>query len=162
MFDSVKTSYLKNILETKTFLLFGIVFFLVFQLLSYFSLWVETEIYPVHSSRYLFTEYRSEFLFALKPIFYFFLYLSSLFSNLFSLFPMTGARFLFALNGLLILTLMYFYIQKKTDRYNAILAVLVLASANIFLDRGFRVRSDLLSSVLSLFIFTVYTKYKEQ
>ena len=143
-------SYLKNNLETKVFLFFIVFFFLIFQSLSYFSLWVETEIYPVHSSRYLFTEYMLDFLFSLKPIFYLSLYLSSLFSSLFSLLPMAGARFLFALNGLLILALMYFYIKKKTNKYNAILAVLVLASANVFLDRGFRVRSDLLCSSFSL------------
>ena len=145
-----KFSYLKNNLENKVFLFFSVFFFLAFQSLSYFSLWVETEMYPVHSAQYLFTEYMLDFLFSLKPIFYLILYLSSLFSNLFSLFPMTGARFLFALNGLLILALMYFYIKKKTNKYNAILAVLVLASANIFLDRGFRVRSDLLCSSFSL------------
>ena len=157
---SIKNSYLKDNLETKVFLFFSIAFILAFQGLSYFSLWVETEIYPVHSSRYLFTEYNFEFLFALKPVFYFILYLTSLFSNLFALFPMTGARFLFALNGLLILSLLYLYINKKTNRYNAVLAVLVLASANIFLDRGFRVRSDLLSSTLSLIVllFTLNIK----
>ena len=63
---------------------------------------------------------------------------------------MTGARALFAFNGLLILTLMYFYIKKKTNSYNAILAVLVLASSHLFLERAFRVRSDLLLSSLSL------------
>ncbi len=152
MLKSTQISYIKNNLETKVFLFFGIFFFLAFQSLSQFSLWVETEIYPVHSSQYLFNEYAKHFLFALKPFFYLILYLSSLFSHLFSLFPMTGARFLFALNGLLILALMYFYIKKKTDKYNAILAVLMLASASIFLDRGFRIRSDLLSSSLSLTI----------
>ena len=159
-FNSTKNSYLKDNLETKVFLFFSIVFILVFQSLSYFSLWVETEIYPVHSSQYLFTEHKFEFLFALKLVFYLILYLSSLFSDLFALFPMTGARFLFALNGLLILALMYFYINKKTNRYNAVLAVLVLASANIFLDRGFRVRSDLLVSALSLVILLLTLNIK--
>ena len=161
MFKQNSFSYLKKNLETKAFLLFSIFFFIAFQSLSYFSLWVETEIYPVHSSQYLFTEYEIDFLFALKPVFYLILYLSSIFSNFFSLLPMTGARFLFALNGLLILSLMYLYIKKKTNRYNAILAVLILASANIFLDRGFRVRSDLLSSSLSLITLLLTLNIKE-
>ena len=144
-------AYIKNNLETKVFLFFSLVFVFVFYNLSFLSLWTETEIYPIHTSPYLFTSEASHFLFALKPIFYFVLYLSSLFSNLFGLFPMTMARFLFALNGLAILALLYFYIKQKTSKYNAILAVLILASSNIFLDRGFRIRSDLLCASLSLF-----------
>ena len=143
-------SDLKNDLETRAFLFFCIFFCLAFQSLSYFSLWTETEIYPVHSSQYLFTENMMSFLFSLKPIFYSVLHLSSLFSNALELFPMTGARLLFALNGLGILALMYLYIKKKTNKYNAVLAVLLLASSNIFLDRGFRVRSDFLSTSFSL------------
>ena len=150
MLSSSNFSYLKNNLETKAFLFFSICFCLAFQNLSYLSPWTETEIYPVHSSHYLWTENMMNFLFSLKPVFYFILYLSSLFSDWFSLLPMTVARFLFALNGLLILALMYLYIKKKTSQYNAILAILLLASANIFLDRGFRIRSDLLSTSFSL------------
>ena len=116
----------------------------------------------VHSSQYLFAENRTDFLFSLKPIFYLILYLSSVFSNLFSVFPMTGARFLFALNGLLILVLMYLYIKKKTNRYNAVLAVLILAGTNIFLDRGFRVRSDLLLSSFSLIILLLTLNIKKK
>lgn len=142
--------HFKKALETKAFLLFCILFFLIFQSLSYFTLWTETEIYPVHSSRHLWTDNMLHFLFSLKPLYYFTLYISSLLSSLLSTMPMTGARFLFALNGLLILSLMYFYIQKKTNRYNAILAVLFLASTNIFLGRGFRVRSDLIAVSFNL------------
>ena len=162
MLNSNRFSYLKNILETKIFLLFCVFFFIAFQSLSYFNLWVETEIYPVHSSHYLFTKDMFKFLFSLKPLFYLILYISSFFSNLFSALPMTGARFLFALNGLLTLFLMYFYIQKKTNKYNAIIAVLILASANIFLDRGFRVRSDLLSTSFSLIALLITLNIKEQ
>ena len=150
MSNSVIFSYIKNNMETKVFFCFSIFFFLAFQSLSYSSLWTETEIYPVHSAQYLFTENMLYFLFALKPIFYSTLYLSSLFSDWLSLLPMTGARFLFALNGLGILTFMYLYIKNKTDKYNAMLAVLLFASTSIFLDRGFRIRSDFLSTSFSL------------
>ena len=149
-----------SILETKVFFCFIIFFCFAFQALSYFSLWTETEVYSVHSSQYLFSQYASEFLFALKPIFYSLLKLSFSFSNLFDFMPMTSARFLFAVNGLIIMTLMYLYINNKTNRYNAILAVLFLACANIFLDRGFRVRSDLLSTSFSLLCLLVNLKIK--
>ncbi len=150
MITPVVFSSFKSILETKALFVFGVFFILAFLSLSYFSFWTETEIYPVHSARHLWTENMTGFLFALKPVFYLFLYLSSQLSDWLSLPPMTTARFLFALNGLGILILTGLYIQKKTNKYNAILAVLLLASANIFLDRGFRARSDLLSSSVSL------------
>ena len=144
-------SYLKSASrEAKLFISFGLFFFFAFQSLSYFSLWTETEVYPSHSSQYLGTLFSHEFLFALKPLFYSLLKLSFELSERLSILPMSGARFLFALNGLAVLSLLYAYVEKKTDKYNAILAVLLLASANIFLERGFRVRSDLLSSALSL------------
>ena len=150
-----------SILETKVFFGFIIFFCFAFQALSYFTLWTETEVYSVHSSQYLLSQYANEFLFALKPIFHSFLKLSFSLSSLFDLMPMTSARFLFAINGLVILALMYFYINNKTNRYNAILAVLFLASANIFLDRGFRVRSDLLSTSFSLLYLLLNLKIKE-
>ena len=73
---------------------------------------------------------------------------------------MSSARFLFALNGLGILALMYQYIKQKTNTYQAILAVLVLAGSYVFLERGFRVRSDLLSSFVSLLILVIHVKFK--
>ena len=153
-------SHIKKNLEIKVFFIFSIAFFIVFQSLSYFSLWIETEIYPVHSVKYLFTENHFEFLFSLKPIFYLLLYVSHLFSDLFSLLPMDIARFLFALNGLLILLLMYLYLKQKTNKYNALLAILLFASTNIFLDRAFRIRSDLLCSSMSLLILLMNLNLK--
>ncbi len=147
---SAGLSRFKNFLEGRGFFLFAGFFALSFFGLSYFSLWTETEIYPAHSSQYLWTKNSSEFLFALKPLFYFVLHLSSVISDLISQPPMVSARGLFAINGIAILSLMFFYIKKKTNSYNAILAVLFLVSTNIFLDRGFRVRSDLLVSSFSL------------
>ncbi|MCZ0931623.1 MAG: glycosyltransferase family 39 protein, partial [Oligoflexia bacterium] len=158
-FSSHNTSHF---LETKVFLFFIIFFCFAFQALSFFTLWTETELYPVHSSQYLFSQYANEFLFALKPLFYSILKLSFALSRLFDWLAMTGARFLFALNGLAILALFYFYVKNKTSRYNAILAVLFLASLNIFLDRAFRVRSDLLSTCFSLICLLVNLNIKEQ
>lgn len=159
MFNSSNT---RLILETKIFLFFLIFFCIALQTLSYFTLWTETELFPTHSSQYLFSQYGSEFLFSLKPLFYSILKLSFSFSNMLDLPPMTSSRILFAFNGLAILTLTYFYIKNKTTPYNAVLAVLFLASLNIFLDRGFRVRSDLLSTSLSLICLLINLSIKEQ
>lgn len=152
----------KSVLENKIFPVFGIFFFLAFQSLSYFSLWTETEIYPAHTSQYLWTENMSNFLFSLKPFFYLALRLSSVFSDWLSLPPMTGARALFALNGLALMALMYFYIKQTAGKYSAILAVLLLAGSNIFLDRGFRIRSDLLASSLCLASLLISLKAKRE
>ena len=157
-----KPIILKTTLENKVFPFFAVFFFLSFQILAHLSPWTETEIYPVHSSRYLFSENMLDFLFSLKPLFYITLYLSSFFSDTLSLLPMTGARFLFALNGLGILALMYFYVKQKTNKYNALLAVLLFASASIFLDRGFRVRSDLLTTSFSLIALLLTYSIKER
>ena len=157
-----KFSNINHFLETKVFLFFIIFFCLAFQALSYFTLWTDTELYPTHSSQYLFSQYANEFLFSLKPLFYSILKLSFSFSNWLDWLPMTSARTLFAFNGLAILALMYFYIKNKTSRYNAILAVLFLAGMNIFLDRAFRVRSDLLTASFSLICLLVNLNIKEQ
>ena len=158
----ISSSNINPFLETKVFLFFIIFFCLVFQVISYLTLWTETEIYPTHSSQYLFTAYTYEFLFSLKPIFYSLLKLSFLFSSLLDWLPMTSARFLFGLNGLAILLFMYLYIKNKSNQYNAVLAVLLLASANIFLDRAFRVRSDLLCTSFSLICLLINLNIKEQ
>ena len=145
-------SQIKDFLETKVFFVFTLFFCLAFLTLSYFTAWAETELYSVHMSKYLFTPFQHEFLFSLKPLFYLLLKISFLLSDIFNLTPMAFSRFLFALNGLVLLMFMYLYIKKKTNKYNAILAVLLIASSYIFLDRGFRVRSDHLCSSLSFFI----------
>ena len=153
---------INHLLETKIFFYFIIFFCFAFQILSHFTHWTDTELYPTHSSQYLFSQYANEFLFALKPLFYFILKLSFSLSSLLDLLPMTVARFLFAFNGLAILALMYFYVKNKTNRYNAILTVLFLASLNIFLDRAFRVRSDLLSTCLSLICLLINLNITQQ
>ena len=168
MFNSIfskntfKAYNINPILETKVFLFFIIFFCFAFQALSYFNLWTEQEVYSLHISQYLFSQYASEFLFALKPLFYSILKFSFSISSLFDGLPMTTARSLFAFNGLAILALLYFYIKNKTNRYNAVLAVLFIASLNIFLDRAFRVRSDLLATSLSLLCLLLNLNIKAQ
>ena len=152
---------LKSFVEDKIFLFFCVFFTFSFLWLSQSSPWVETEIFPVHSSKYLFSPYQSEFLFSLKPLFYFLLKLSFLVSEFLNTLPMTSARFLFALNGLGLIALIYQYIKEKTNSYNAILAVLILAGSYVFLERGFRIRSDLLSSFISLSALVINLKFKD-
>ncbi|MBC6415191.1 MAG: hypothetical protein GDA46_02210 [Bdellovibrionales bacterium] len=153
---------IKTFLETKIFFVFTLFFFLIFPVISYFTKWTKTEVFPTHSSKYLFSLFEHEFLFSLKPIFYVLLKISFLLSEILPVTPMTLARFLFALNGLILVSFMYLYLQKKTNKYNAILAVLLITSSYIFLDRGFRIRSDLLCTSVSLFIiYFIHTQNKK-
>ena len=154
------TSQIKDFLETKVFFLFSCFFCFSFILISQFAKWTETELYPVHSSKYLFSGFDYEFLFALKPLFYSLLKVFSLFAALLPFDPMSLARCFFALNGLILLYFFYLYLEKKTNRYNAVLALLILASTYILLNRGFRVRSDMLSSSLSFFILWINLNWK--
>ena len=156
----MKKISLKSFLEDRIFLFFCVFFACNFFYLSQSSAWVETEIFPVHSSKYLFTRFQADFLFSLKPLFYFLLKLSSLVSEALNTLPMSSARSLFAFNGLGIMVLMYQYIKQKTNPYHAILAVLILAGSYVFLERGFRVRSDLLSSFISLLVLVINLKLK--
>ena len=153
---------IKDFLETKVFFAFAIFFSVNFILISQFAKWTETELYPVHHSKYLFSAFSHEFLFSLKPLFYSLLKISFLFSKWLPVEPMELSRFFFSLNGLVLLSFLYLYLKEKTDRYNAILAVLVLISSYIFLNRGFRVRSDLLSSSLSFFILWMSLNWKDE
>jgi len=152
---SSQSSFIKLILETKVFYLFSAFFCFNFLLISQFAKWTETLLYPVHQSKYLFSAFDFEFLFALKPLFYSLLKFFFLLAEAFSIEPMSLTRFFFALNGLVLLYFLYLYLEKKTSRYNAVLALLILASTYIFLNRGFRVRSDMLVSSLSVFILWV-------
>ena len=151
-----------NFLRTAFFGLFGLFFTAAFFYLSALSPWTETEIFPLHTSRFLFSENSHGFLFSLKPLFYFALWLCSLFSQSFSLFPMTAGRLLFALNGLLILALVYLCIKKKSDQWNALLGLLILASSCVFLERGFRIRSDLLLASLGLLAWLTALNTKQK
>ena len=89
-------------------------------------------------------------MFSLKSLYNLILFLSFQISSLFSLYPMTVARFLFFLNGLAIVFLIWLILRKKVDSFSAALALLILISSPLFLERGFRVRSDLLATTLSL------------
>lgn len=151
---------IKDFLETKIFHLFLGFFCIAFLLNSQFAKWTETELYPVHHSKYLFSAFSSEFLFSLKPLFYSLLKIFFLFSEWLSVQPMNLSRCFFALNGLALLGFVYLYLKKKTNRSNAVLAALVLAGSYTFLDRGFRVRSDLLLSSLSFFILWMNLNWK--
>ena len=152
MFFKPSLSQMKALLETKLFYVFCLFYSFCFFLISQLTRITETELYPVHSSKYLFTTFHYEFLFALKPLFYTLLKILFSLTELLPIEPISLARFFFAINGLVLSFLLYLYLEKKTNRYNAVLALLILACTSIFLNRAFRVRSDMLLSSVSFFI----------
>ncbi len=123
--------------------------------------WASSEIYPVHTARHLFSERAGDFLFSLKPLFNLTLFLSFHLSEALGVFPMTGARALFALNGLGIAYMTHVFLRKKQDPLTAALAALALISCLPFLERGFRVRSDLLCSSLCLLSLVFAAKIRQ-
>ena len=145
------SSVLENLFGIKSFLIFFSLFFIVFAGIGFLAHWNASEIYPVHTAQYLFSKNMSSYLFSMKSLYNFLLFLSFYFSDLFSVFPMTVARMLFALNGCLLMALLFVLVRKKTDSLNAFLAVFLFVGSQIFLERGFRVRSDLLVSTFTLF-----------
>jgi len=147
--------FLNHYFSLRVFFFFFSCFSLVFLSLSFTSYWSFSEIYPAHSAQYLFSPENINYLFSLKPIYNFILYLFYKLSEVTSLYPMEMARIGFAINGLCLLILMMKWIQKNTNSYNAILSALILMGSFVFLERGYRVRSDLLVStfnLLSLFL----------
>lgn len=151
-----------SFLETKSLPIFFILFTIALCILSLLTHWTFSETHPVHTASKLFGEYSRDFLFSLKPLYNLILFLSFKVSNLFSLFPMTVARLLFSLNGLLIAFLTWFILRKKVDSFSAALALLILISSPLFLERGFRVRSDLLATTLSLTSLAIAFLSKKQ
>lgn len=140
----------KKDFTTKFFFIFSFLFSLGFLATAILGYWTHSEIYAAHSAQYFFSTERIDYLLSLKPLFYFILFVGDFIASIFSLYPMTVARVLFAINGLCLLALTTLFIKNKTDKTNAILAALVLMTSFLFLERGYRVRSDLLVSSLCL------------
>ncbi len=135
---------------SRNFFLFSVLFFIFFLWIGLISYWSHSEIYPAHSAKNLFSPDRLNYLFSLKLGYNFLLYISYKISEIFSLYPMDIARVLFSINGFSLLMLMTLFIQRKSNNYNAILAALIFMGSFIFLERGYRVRSDILVSTLNL------------
>lgn len=140
---------MKNSITYFIFSICLISFAVSFIALSLLGYWTHSEIYAAHISQNFFLK-PENYLYSLKPIFYLLLFVSFSISEWLSLYPMTIARLLFAINGLLLLLFVFLFIKNKTDKKNALLASLVLMSSLLFLERGYRVRSDLLLSSLSI------------
>lgn len=152
-----------SFLQGKGLLFCSVVVFICLGAVSVLTHWTFSEVYPVHTARYFFSgEYRGDFLFSLKPFYNFFLFLSFQVSNLFSLYPMTVARFFFFLNGVVIAFLTWIIVKKKSDTLSATFALLILVSSPIFLERGFRIRSDLLVTALSLAALALAVFFRER
>ena len=150
-------------LEAKGLLLVSILTIAAFGALSLLTHWTFSEVYSVHTARYLFSgEYSRDFLFSLKPLFNLFLFVSFKISEWLSVYPMTLARFLFFLNGIGIVFLTWLIVRKQSNVFSAALAVLILVSSPIFLERGFRVRSDLLVTTLSLAVVALSSFFQKQ
>ena len=114
------------------------------------SHWTHSELFAAHTARLLFSEFSRDFLFSLKPLYNLFLFLSFQVSAAFSVFPLTAGRVFSALIGFSAAFTVWFLIRKKAGAFPATLALLILIGSPIFLERGFRIRSDMAAALLIL------------
>lgn len=146
---------LEKLTHPKNLILIFIPFFMAFFWIGYITHWTFSEVHPSLVARHLFSADRIHYLFSLKPLYNFLLFVSYHVSTTLDIYPVLFNRMLFVFNGVALSFLLYLIVRKKTDTYNGLLALLIFISSHIFLTRGFRVRSDLLISTLgclSLFL----------
>ena len=149
----MKKEALSNGIVLKAFknpLIFFVLFFGGFLWMSCSAHWTLSEVYPSLTARRLLSPDRIYYLFSLKPLYNFLLFISFHVSSILNMYPVSLNRILFAFNGAGLAFFLYKIIKKKTDSFNALTAVLLLITSHIFLTRGFRIRSDLLISTLGL------------
>jgi len=103
-----------------------------------------------------------DFSFAMKPLYYGLLFLSSKLASLVSIHPMYSARLLFAANAFFIIVLFCKLIKLKSNSLvYSLSASFLLLTSSLFVERSFRVRSDLLAlSVLLSFVY-LYEKRRD-
>lgn len=107
-------------------------------------------------ARELFSDW-GQYAFYLKPLFYLPLWTSFQISEELALWPMQSARFLFSLNLGLIIILTGSILRRlyPDERWKVVLGALLLISSALILERGYRVRSDLM--ICSLYLVSIYT-----
>ena len=143
-------------------LIFFVLFFAGFLWMSCSTHWTLSEVYPSLTARHLLSPERIYYLFSLKPLYNFLLFISFHISSILNMYPVFLNRIFFAFNGAALAFCLYGIIKKKTDSFNALTAVLILISSHIFLTRGFRIRSDLLISTLGLLSVWLSLKHAEK
>ena len=137
-------------------------FFMAFLWLGCVTYWTSSEVHPSLVARYLFTKDDIHYLFSLKPLYNFLLFVSFHISTALNMYPVLFNRILFVLNGAVLSFLLYSTVRKKTDSYNGLVALLIFISSHIFLTRGFRIRSDLLISTLGFLALFLSLRTSEQ
>ena len=137
-------------------------FVMAFLWIGYITYWTSSEVYPSLSVRHLFSKDDIHYLFSIKPLYNFLLFVSFHVSSALNMYPVLFNRMLFAFNGVVLSLLLYAVIRKKTNPYNGLAAVLIFISSHIFLTRGFRIRSDLLISTLGFLALFLSLKSSEQ
>ncbi|MEO0335210.1 MAG: hypothetical protein AAF202_02380 [Pseudomonadota bacterium] len=126
-----------------------------FLLLAVLCFWADSEAWPVKVAS-LEGHHRSFYDYAIKPLYLFVLSPFVDLASLLGVYHMDLARLAFALNGLLIAYLGQRLVRKLTKSEVLSFAyVVVLLTSSLFLERGFRVRSDHLGTLIILFCLSV-------
>lgn len=131
-----------------------------FFAVGFFCFWADSEIWAVKISG-LVGEDRDPYLYWVKPLFHLILFPMLGLSEKFGLHHMDWARMLFALNGIGASFLFSRLLKKLTNRSDiAFVFFIILLNSFIFLERGFRVRSDLLVMTVLVIMVTVLVRKK--
>jgi hypothetical protein len=121
-----------------------------FVVLALLCFWADSEAWPVKVAS-LSGHDRSYYDYSIKPLYMILLSPIVSVSKLLQLYHMYVARFLFALNGLLIVYLGKRLVSKLTRSETlATSFVVFMLTSSLYLERGFRVRSDHLGTVFVL------------
>lgn len=123
---------------------------------SLFVYWSDSEIWAATVARDLFSRYGT-YAFSLKPLFYLPLWLSFNASELLGTWPMYFARGLFALNSFAMSWLCFSIMRRwQTQKQDWLpwVGIVLFLSANLTLERIFRVRSDLMA--VTMILLSVY------
>lgn len=134
--------------------LLGFIGALAFIYVSLETFWSDSEMWASVVVKYMFQN-SPIYVFTIKPLFNFFLWLNYQWSLALNVHPMVTGRFLMALNGLFCLFIVARIVLYQTkNRTAAFLGVFLLFALSTFLKRGGNVRSDML--VTNMILLGVY------
>lgn len=121
----------------------------------------DSEFWSVAMGYHLFEEIKNNWVFT-RPLFYGLLWVSQRFYSIPSE-SIFWARLVFALNGMLILYLL-FCLSKKISRSTVVgaVAIFLVLSNTGFINQGFRIRSDLLATTLTLISWILLTSSNQK
>lgn len=119
--------------------------------ISYHCFWADSEMWATVIVREILGAQRADYAFGMKPLFNLVLLVNYKIAESLGVHPMVVGRWIFALNAVWVAYLVMRIVELFSGaRLWALFVVMLFVSSQLFLERGFRVRSDLLMSSFNL------------